>query len=119
MRIEQVEPGAVARLASDKLAAFGHLLNEQVGALSRDLTMAEQRVRQEFNLGFYGAVTAISLQRDLQGKQAELRSYIAALTQDLQRIEDDKALKEWLKEQNALAKQNERNELMGAFGHAF
>lgn len=105
LRVEQAEPGAIARMAEDKVAALNLLLKDQVAALEQDLYAVEMQARSEFGLAPYGAVTAASLARTLAQQCQQLEQDIAHMNKDLRRVQDDAEFKRWLKEQTSAARQ--------------
>ncbi|WP_137896302.1 hypothetical protein [Ramlibacter sp. 2FC] len=105
LRVEQAEPGSLARMAEDKVAALNLLLKDQVAALEQDLSAVEIRARSEFGLAPYAAVNAASLARTLAQQRQQLEQDIAHMNQDLRRVQDDAEFKRWLKEQDRLARQ--------------
>jgi hypothetical protein len=105
LRVEQAEPGSLARMAEDKVAALNLLLKDQVAALEQDLSAVEMQARGEFGLAPYGAVNAASLARALAQQRQQLELDIAHMNQDLRRVQDDAEFKRWLKEQTSAARQ--------------
>lgn len=103
LRIEQAEPGAVARLASDKLQALTHLLKKQVQVLQQDLRTLEFQLMDEFGFPDYATLSAATLQSHLRERKQYLQADIAAMEADLQRVLNDAQFKRWLKEQHDLA----------------
>ena len=103
LRVEQIDPDAVARLASDKLRALTHLLKQQAQVLRQDLRGIELQMIHEFDLPGFAPLSAASLQRHLLERKHSLQADIRAMEMDLQRVLDDAGLKRWLKEQKDLA----------------
>ena len=103
LRIEQVDPDAVARLAGDKLQTLTHLLKKQAQVLQQNLRGIELQLIEEFDLPGHAPVSAASLQRHLLERKHGLQADIRAMETDLQRVRDDAELKRWLKEQHDLA----------------
>lgn len=118
LRVEQAEPGSLARMAEDKVAALNLLLKDQVAALEQDLSAVEIQARDEFGLAPYVAVTAASLARTLARQRQQLEQDIAHMNRDLRRVQDDAEFKRWLKEQTSAARQfdpfDELDMLLGA-----
>ncbi len=96
---EMVDATKAASLSEDRLKAMCNLLTEQVRALERD--NAQSRMDLEIQVGYpawqrYDEATLLAL---LQEERADLEEEIAHMRADLQRVQDDKELKAWLKEQ--------------------
>lgn len=105
LRAELVDGRSVARLAQDKLAALTALLKERADLLQRELAVAEQRLRMEFALPPYAAVSEGALRRHIVEQQSQLQYDIGQMQRDLRTIRDDAALKRWLREQHKLARE--------------
>jgi len=102
LRIEQVDPDAVARLAGDKLQALTHLLKKQAQMLQQELRGIELQLIHEFDLPDYAPLSAATLQRHLLERKYALQADIRMMEMDLQRVQDDAELKRWLKVQQDL-----------------
>jgi len=102
LRIEQVDPDAVARLAGDKLQALTHLLKKQAQMLQQELRGIELQLIHEFDLPGYAPLSAATLQRHLLERKHALQADIRMMEMDLQRVQDDAELKRWLKVQQDL-----------------
>jgi hypothetical protein len=98
LEIEQINPAAIAALASDKLRHYNRVLKEQLKTLTHELELLGHRVRQEFNFDF-GMITPKTLQAALRFEASSLRQRAEETQRDLRRIQDHKNLKAWLKEQ--------------------
>lgn len=106
---EMVDATKAASLSQDRLKAMCDLLAEQVRALEQD--NAQLRMAMEHQLGYpswqrYDEATLLAL---MQEERAGLEEDIAHMRADLQRVQDDKELKAWLKEQLRESKANRRN----------
>lgn len=104
LRADLVDGQAVARLAQDKLAALTALLKERADLLQGELAGAEQRLRMEFGLPPYGAISEPALRRHFAEQQSALQYDIGQMQRDLRAISDDAAFKRWLREQHKLAR---------------
>jgi len=102
LRIEQVDPDAVARLAGDKLQALTHLLKKQAQMLQQELRGIELQLIHEFDLPGSAPLSAATLQRHLLERKHALQADIRMMEMDLQRVQDDAELKRWLKVQQDL-----------------
>lgn len=120
LRVEHAEPGSLARMADEKVAALNLLLKEQVAALEQDLQAVQMQARAEFGLSPFVPVNAASLARTLAQQRNQLEQDIVHMNGDLQRVEDDAQFKRWLKEQTSAARQfdpfDELEALMSARG---
>ncbi|MBI3101795.1 MAG: J domain-containing protein [Burkholderiales bacterium] len=106
---EMVDATKAASLSQDRLKAMCDLLAEQVRALEQD--NAQLRMAMEHQLGYpawqrYDEATLLVLMQD---ERAGLEEDIAHMRADLQRVQDDKELKAWLKEQLRESKANRRS----------
>ena len=106
---EMVDATKAASLSQDRLKAMCDLLAEQVRALEQD--NAQLRMAMEHQLGYpswqrYDEATLLALMQD---ERAGLEEDIAHMRADLQRVQDDKELKAWLKEQLRESKANRRS----------
>jgi len=105
LRADLADGQAVARLAQDKLAALTVLLKERADLLQRELAGAEQRLRMEFGLEPYAAISEGALRRHIAEQQSALQYDIGQMQRDLRTIRDDAALKRWLREQHRAARE--------------
>ena len=106
---EMVDATKAASLSQDRLKAMCDLLAEQVRALEQD--NAQLRMAMEHQLGYpswqrYDEATLLAL---MQEERAGLEEDIAHMRADLLRVQDDKELKAWLKEQLRESKANRRS----------
>lgn len=103
LRADLADGDKVATMAREKLAALTALLKERVVVLNRELVVLEQQAIDEFELPPYAPFSEASLKRHLVMQQQDLQADIAMMQQDLVRVQEDTALKRWLKEQHKLA----------------
>jgi hypothetical protein len=104
MQVTQVNPQSAARMADDKLMAMSMLLKEQVAALEEDLDELQSRLSRELCVPVLAQADEAAMTQSLQRLQADQRHITDSLEADLRRIQNDAALKRWLKEQWQLAK---------------
>ncbi|PUE19408.1 hypothetical protein [Limnohabitans sp. WS1] len=104
MQVTQVNPQSAARMADDKLMAMSVLLKEQVAALEEDLDQLQSRLSRELCVPVLAQADESAMTQSLQRLQADQRHITDSLEADLRRIQNDAALKRWLKEQWQLAK---------------
>jgi Arc/MetJ-type ribon-helix-helix transcriptional regulator len=107
LRADLADGDMVASMAKEKLAAMTALLKERVAVLNRELYAVEQQAIHEFELPPYSPFSEASLKRQLVMRQQDLQADIAMMQQDLVRVQDDAHLKRWLKQQHALAQDDE------------
>jgi hypothetical protein len=98
LEVEQIDPGAIARLADDKLRHYNRMLKEQLKTVQQELAMQQSRLRHEWQLP-YADLSAKTLQASLRLELQRLQRQIAAMRGDLRLMQDDKYLKAWAKEQ--------------------
>ena len=115
LTVEQLESESIAGMAKEKMAAFTHLLKEQVRALESDLINTHGQLAQEFGLSPFSAFDAISLARNLKEQRAELQAQVSKMEYDFNRVSNNESeMKRWLKEQRKLMKH--AREMSGTFG---
>jgi hypothetical protein len=104
MQVTQVNPQSAARMADDQLMAMSVLLKEQLAALEEDLDQLQSRLSRELCVTVLAQADEAAMTQSLQRLQADQRHITDSLEADLRRIQNDAALKRWLKEQWQLAK---------------
>lgn len=100
LRTELTDTAAIAKMAEEKIASLTMLLKQQVQELENELHNRRHAARNEFGLGPSETLSTASLQRNLLREEAFLEQDLNAMQLDLQRIQDDKYFKRWLKDQN-------------------
>ena len=100
LRIEQIAPNTIGQLSTKKLNAMMVVLKDQAKTLESELSHADDRIRMEFELPWGAVISAAALSRHLNVLECTYQSGIKAMQNDLQRIEEDQAFKQWLKEQH-------------------
>jgi hypothetical protein len=101
LEVEQIDAGAIARLADDKLRHYNRMLKEQLKTVQQELGMQQSRLRHEWRLP-YADISARTLQASLRLELQRLQRQITAMRGDLRLMQDDKYLKAWAKEQVAM-----------------
>jgi hypothetical protein len=101
LEVEQIDPGAIARMADDKLRHYNRMLKEQLKTVQQELAMQQSRLRHEWQLP-YADISAKTLQASLRLELQRLQRQIEAMRGDLRLMQDDKYLKAWAKEQVAM-----------------
>jgi hypothetical protein len=104
MQADLVDGEQVANLAKEKLAALTALLKERVKVLQQELFHIERQTIDEFDLPLYATLSAASIKRQLLDSERDLREDIAVMQEDLLRVQDDKHLKRWLRQQQGSAR---------------
>lgn len=99
LRAELVEPGQMASLAKEKLAALTTLLKDRVQVLTHELLAMEQQMVREFNLPMFSTVSAAALRRHLNESELNLREEIASMQEDLVLVQNEARFKRWLRTQ--------------------
>ncbi len=96
---------AVSRMADEKLHSMGTLLKQQLATLEAELQQSE--LRASHALGFQVSAKHADhvIVRELQRKQDELRHHLKLLQADLDRLSDPAEIKDWIKTQRRMAKQ--------------
>jgi hypothetical protein len=101
LEIAQIDPSSVAGMADDKLRGFNRMLKEQLKNLQAEYQDIMGRMRMVFDLG-YDNVTPKAMVNALRSQTQHLQSMLEGLKHDLALIQDDKALKKWVKVQISL-----------------
>jgi len=102
LRVEQIDPHAIGQLSAKKLSTMIAVLKEQANSLEGALFQADEQMRMEFALPRDSVISAAALSTHLHVLERAYQSDIQAMQNDLQRIEDDRAFKRWLREQKEL-----------------
>lgn len=98
LEIDQIDPSSVAAMAQDKLRGINRMLKSQLKDLQTEYREVTGHIHMAFELGF-GDVNAKSLLNALRHQTQRLHNVIEVLTHDLVQVQDDKALKKWVKAQ--------------------
>lgn len=101
LEIDQIDPSSVASMADDKLRGFNRMLKSQLKDLQAAHLDVVMHMRMVFDLG-YGDVNPKTLAGGLRFQTQRLHNMLENLKQDLILVQDDKALKKWIKLQIAL-----------------
>lgn len=108
LQIEQIDASGIANMAKDRLAALARLLKEQAEALEYDLEILEQRLKGQLELMPYIRLTEAAILRAIEEDRQDLIDDITQMEEDMLEVQSDAGLKQWLKLQNALMKEDER-----------
>jgi len=93
----------IATMAREKIAALTLLLKERVLVLTHEMYGIKGQMQAEFGLAPHEPVSAASLKRCLREDQQDLQEQIAAMSGDLQRVQNDAEFKRWLREQTEMS----------------
>jgi hypothetical protein len=101
LEINQIDPSSVATMADDKLRGFNRMLKGQLKDLQAEYQIVINQVQATFEVG-YGDLTPKAMTSALRFQTQRLQYMLEGLKQDLDLIQDDKALKKWVKVQISL-----------------
>mgnify|MGYP000986715925 CR=1 FL=1 len=104
LQADMVDASKAALLSDAKLKAMCDLLAEQVKALEMDNRHTRLGMEHEFGYPSYARFDEAQLLAVMQEECACLQNDVAHMQADLQRVQDDKELKAWLKEQTRASK---------------
>lgn len=110
LRADLADARTVSALAKEKFTALSALLKERLEVLTRELREFESHSRAEFGLPAHLPLAAAGLRRHLQERKHGLLADIGMLQRDFNRMRDDADLGRWLREQDRLAREEERFE---------
>lgn len=99
LRVELTNKASIAQLAEEKIASLSLLLKQQINELESQLFTRRQSALHEFELAPFATLSTTTLTRNLKQTELSLTREIRMIELELQQIQDDKALKYWLKEQ--------------------
>lgn len=99
LQAEMVDASKAAMLSDVKLKAMCDLLAEQVKALEQDNFHLRQGMEFEFGYPAYLQYSEAKFVEALHAVRDDLRGDVAHMEADLQRVQDDKEFKAWLKEE--------------------
>jgi hypothetical protein len=101
LEISQIDPSSVASMADDKLRGFNRMLKAQLKDLQAEYHSLMGHVHMAFDLG-YDNVSPKAMLSAVRFQAQRLQNMVEGLKHDLQLIQDDKALKRWVKMQISL-----------------
>jgi hypothetical protein len=101
LEISQIDPSSVASMADDKLRGFNRMLKAQLKDLQAEYHSLMGHVHVAFDLG-YDNVSPKAMLSAVRFQAQRLQNMVEGLKHDLQLIQDDKALKKWVKMQISL-----------------
>ena len=104
MRIAQTSLQDMLQQPEERIAAMAVLLKQQSDKLERELFARQRHLQDEFDLDFYQAPTAASLQRQLERDVQDLQDELAFMEEDMALMQEDVGFKRWLKAQTKMLK---------------
>ena len=99
LHIEQIDPQAVAAMAEDKLRHFNRVLKEQTQSLQEQLTLAQWRLRNDFEMEYARSLTAQTIEAALRQQGRQMQQNIDGMQRELADIQQDARLKRWVRQQ--------------------
>lgn len=105
LRTELTDTASIAKMAEEKIASLTLLLKQQIQEIESELHDRRHAIRAEFCLDRFDSISVASLHRNLLVAEMSLEQELNAMQRDLQLIENDKAFKIWLKDQDQLSQE--------------
>lgn len=105
LQTELVDASKAAALSDTRLKAMCDLLTEQHRALEQDIMQVRHHMEAEFGYRAYAPYQEHALLDCMRQTHEELQDDLQCMQADLERVQDEKALKAWLKEQVRASKQ--------------
>jgi hypothetical protein len=97
LKIEQIDPGALADLARERLVHYNRVLQEQVARLEEELQDLTMPIAMTLGAAIPRNLTPAFVERAFASDLEETRQRLAELEEDLVRFEDVKELKDALR----------------------
>lgn len=97
LELEQIDPGALARLSEDKLKRYNGILRDQVQELDMELLYVAQDFKYRFGVEFFRKPTPAIVLRDLDIEISERTRDARAMQRDLRSLHELNALKAFLR----------------------
>jgi hypothetical protein len=99
LQAEMVDASKAAVLSDARLKAMCDLLTEQVRVLEQDIVQVRHSMQYEFGYPAHQGFSEKEFLATLHQEREDLQDDLAQMQADLQRVQDEKELKTWLKEQ--------------------
>jgi hypothetical protein len=99
LQAEMVDASKAAVLSDARLKAMCDLLTEQVRVLEQDIVQVRHSMQYEFGYPAHQGFSEKEFLAALHQEREDLQDDLAQMQADLQRVQDEKELKTWLKEQ--------------------
>ena len=109
-RTQQVSPEAMTQWSQQRLNALSSLLKAQIKTAKEQLEMVRMRLHGELSVPLGVPLNTLGLQRHLAREKLQWQNSLHQIETDLREIEDEKALKQWLKDQRRLIKERDQFE---------
>ena len=108
LTVEQVDASKLAALSDEKLQAMCVLLAEQHKALQEDIDNQRMELAHTFGYAPHVRFREEDLAEAIAYQQQALKDEAAFMRRDIDRVQDEKAFKAWLKEQTRMTKAMQR-----------
>jgi hypothetical protein len=99
LQAEMVDASKAAALSDARLKAMCDLLTEQVRVLEQDIVQVRHSMQYEFGYPAHQRFSEKDFLATLHQEREDSQEDLAQMQADLQRVQDEKELKTWLKEQ--------------------
>ncbi|MDP2819489.1 MAG: hypothetical protein Q8O29_14720 [Polaromonas sp.] len=109
MRVEQSGVQSFAQLAEEKIEAMTLLLKQQAAELERGLHQRKHQLLEEFDLSWSDVFSAAGLRTRLLAQERVLQRELSVMQQDLLQVQEAAGLKQWLKRQQQLMREDEKD----------
>lgn len=100
LRIEQIDPAALANTARERLVHYNHVLTEQLQRLREELSEITAPFVQTLSMAgrYVRQLRPETVMRSLESEIAELNASLSAIETDLDGFRDIDTLKRWLRD---------------------
>ena len=96
---------AISRMADEKIRAMSTLLKQQLATLEAELRQSEHRASHSLGILVSAKYGDQVIKRQLQMQQEDLEHSLKLMQADLDRLSDPTEIKDWLKKQRRMLKQ--------------
>lgn len=96
---------AISRMADEKIRAMSTLLKQQLATLEAELRQSEHRASHSLGILVSAKYDDQVIKRQLQMQQEDLEHSLKLMQADLDRLSDPTEIKDWLKKQRRMLKQ--------------
>ena len=96
---------AISRMADEKIRAMSTLLKQQLATLEAELRQSEHRASHSLGILVSAKYGDQVIKRQLQMQQEDLEHSLKLMQADLDRLRDPTEIKDWLKKQSRMLKQ--------------
>lgn len=98
LEVEQIDESLINNISAEKLKHYNVILHEQSGELEMEIEDCMFAFTLRFQLPPHPFRTAASALADLEDDIVDMRDMIAGIAEDVQRFQETKTLKAWLKD---------------------